>query len=221
MKLNSTKQALIDLVKRKGLVSADDIVKETGLAKATIREHFIQLECDGYVDRIFKAAGRGRPILHYQLSEKGNRLFPSLETDLIWQLLSFLKERGEEHTIEDFFNRFWDERYLKTKKILASSENTIDDKMKALIKVLEDDGFMPEINMDDASNKLNVKQCNCPFSDAVRETRLPCKLEEIFLQKLFNQSVKRTSYIADGDYACNYEISLNQKPNIGGHYDRS
>lgn len=211
---SGTKKELLELLKRNGSVSVDETVQQTGLAKATLREHFSQLERDGYVERTYKASGRGRPCLSFQLSEKGNKLFPSQEADLIKDLFAFLKARGEEHTIEEFFKRMWDDRFLKIKKQMnGSSDDDLEAKVKALADVLEEDGFMPEIELNGQAEMLNVKQCNCPFSDAVRETRLPCKLEAMFLRKLFNQPIKRTSYIAEGDFACNYEISVNQKNN--------
>ena len=43
--------------------------------------------------------------------------------------------------------------------------------------------------------------------EAVRETKLPCKLEVQFYENLFDERVERVGYIPDGDAACTYRIA--------------
>lgn len=199
-------------MKRKGRVSIDEASANTGLAKTTLREHFLQLERDGYINRDYIRSGPGRPSLQYRISNKGNSLFPSSESELIKKLLSYLKEQGDEQTIEDFFNVFWEERLVKARRFMdEKSEHDLKKRLQGLTQMLEDEGFMPEFELSADEKSLSIKECNCPFSETIKETRLPCKLEAMFYRKLFNESTERTTYIADGDYACNYEISLNSE----------
>ncbi|MEX2572838.1 MAG: DeoR family transcriptional regulator [Balneolaceae bacterium] len=205
----SSKKELLNLIKQKGTLSVDEAVRHTRLAKSTLRQHFMQLERDGCIRREYVRSGPGRPSLQYQLTVKGNRLFPSSESDLMRELLKYLREKGDEQTIEEFFDLFWKERLQSARKHMDSvSKQDMDLRLTALMKFLDEEGFMPEFNRDEESNTLTIKECNCPFSEVVKETRLPCKLEAIFYQNLFGGKAKRTSYIADGDFSCTYEISL-------------
>ncbi|MDR8390696.1 winged helix-turn-helix transcriptional regulator [Aliifodinibius sp. S!AR15-10] len=204
-----SKKELLDLIKRNGAISIDDAVDVVELAKTTVREHFLQLERDGYIQRDYVRSGPGRPSLQYQMTQKGNSLFPSSESAMVRELLKYLKQNGEEKTIEDFFETFWDQRIEKARRRMDElSHDGIQAQVEALMKMLEEEGFMPEFNIDEESEALTVKECNCPFSEVVKETKLPCKLEAMFYKKLFERDVERTSYIAEGDYSCTYDISL-------------
>lgn len=207
MNYTGSKKELLDLVKQKGTLSMDEAVSYTSLSKTTLREHFLQLERDGVLRRDYVRSGPGRPSLQYQITPKGNRLFPSSESDLIRQLLKFLKQRGEEEAIEQFFESFWEERLTNAQhRMDDAAEGDIASRIQNLMGFLEDEGFMPEFEMDEDEKKVTIKECNCPFSEVVKETRLPCKLEAMFYQKLFDEEVERTSFIAEGDYSCTYEI---------------
>lgn len=204
-----SKKEIIDLIKRKGTLSIDAAVEEIELAKTTLREHFLQLERDGYVEREYVRSGPGRPSLRYQLTSKGNSLFPSSESALIREMISYFKSRGDGEAIEEFFEAFWESRLEKARKRV--DETSTDDpevRIQILMEMLEKEGFMPEYQVDEDENRLTVKECNCPFSEVIKETRLPCKLEEMFYKKLFNKNAERTTYIAEGDYSCTYNISI-------------
>ena len=116
-----SKKELLDRIKRKGILSIDEAVEYTELAKTTLREHFLQLERDGYIQREYVRSGPGRPSLQYQLTPKGNSLFPSSESALIRKLLKYLKDQGDEETIEEFFQAFWDERLEKAHQRMDKS----------------------------------------------------------------------------------------------------
>lgn len=205
-----SKKELLDLIKQNGTLSMDEAVTHTDLAKTTLREHFLQLERDGYIRREYIRSGPGRPSLQYQISPKGQRLFPSSESDLIRELLKFLKEQGDDQTIEQFFESFWEERLKKARiRMDEASEKEMELRLGKLMGFLEEEGFMPEYETDQEGGSITIKECNCPFSEVVKETRLPCKLEAMFYRKLFNENVERTTYIADGDFSCTYEIPIN------------
>lgn len=204
-----SKKELLDLIKQNGTLSMDEAVSKTDLAKTTLREHFLQLERDGYIRREYIRSGPGRPSLQYQITPKGHRLFPSAESDLIRELLKFLKIKGDVETIEQFFEVFWEERLQNAKVCMeVTGEDHLESRLNKLMGFLEEEGFMPEIEICDSGDKITVKECNCPFREVVKETRLPCKLEAIFYQKLFDEQIERTTYIPDGDFSCTYEIPV-------------
>lgn len=203
-----SKKELLDFIKRKGLATIDEAVTHTGLSKTTLREHLLQLERDGYIIRDYIRMGPGRPSLQYQLTNKGNNLYPSSESALLKDLLKYLKERDGDDTLREFFEMFWEKRIKKAKSRMEElPKENIEERMKMLAKMLEEEGFMPEISIDEEEQELTIKECNCPFSDVVKETRLPCKLEAMFFKSLFDDA-ERISHIAEGDYACTYNIPI-------------
>lgn len=204
-----SKKELLNLIKRNGAISIDDMVDRMELAKTTLREHLMQLERDGYIEREYVRSGPGRPSLQYQLTPKGNSLFPSSESVLIRKLISYLKEQEDEETIEAFFQVFWEERLEEAcERMDETSKDDMQSRVEALTHMLEEEGFMPEFELNSKEETLTIKECNCPFSEVVKETRLPCKLEAMFYKKLFSEKAERTTHIASGDHACTYDIPL-------------
>src|SRR5690625_4004718 len=144
--ITGSKKQLLDLIKKRGTLSVDEAVKKTLLAKTTLREHFLQLERDGLIKREYIRSGPGRPSLHYHLTTAGNRLFPSQESALIRELLAWLKERGEQETMEAFFENFWEERLQDARSHMdAASAGDLPARLEALKEYLKEEGFMPEI----------------------------------------------------------------------------
>lgn len=205
--VTGTKKQILDLLKRRGILSIDEITRGLKPAKTTLREHLLQLESETYIKRTYVSSGPGRPGLHYELTALGHSVYPSGESELMRNFLAYLKNRGEESAIEDFFEGFWDQRLQKAGRLMEKQPLT-DRKAQTdeLMKMLADEGFMPEYELDEDRNILKVRECNCPFSEVVKETRLPCKLEAEFYRRLFGVDVERTSYIADGDHSCSYSI---------------
>jgi len=203
--ITGSKKELLDLIKKKGVVSVDECCEKTDLAKTTLREHFLQLERDGYIKREYLRSGPGRPLLRFKLTKKGHKLFPANESDLMKNLLQFLKQRGSEDLIEEFFRSYWDKRYEKATLLIDEiPDDQIEERLNLLTDLLEDDGFMPDVKYDDQTGNYTIRECNCPFYDIIEETRLPCQLEEEFFKKLFQTKIKRTTFIADGDFSCTY-----------------
>jgi len=206
--LTGSKKDLLEYIKRNGTISIDDLADKMELAKTTLREHLLQMERDDYVARDYKRSGPGRPSLQYRITPKGNDLFPSHESVLARELLRFLKANGKESLMEDFFRQFWEKRLEKAREYFEQipADTSDQERRGVLLEMLEEEGFMPEIDLNEKGNSFTVKECNCPFREVVKETRLPCKLEEMFYKKLLHPDAERSSYIADGDFSCTYEI---------------
>ncbi len=203
---SDTKRALLQLMKRRGEISLDDAVAATGYARTTLREHLTQLERDGLVRHRAERRGRGRPRLRYRITERGERLFPTRDGVLLRALLRFLQEKGFGDQIEAFFASFWEARIEEAEHRLrqAEREGGPARRLDALEALLREEGFMPDVR--EAEGRLVVRECNCPFAEAVKQTRLPCRLEEAFYEAVFDGNVERVDYMPEGDAACTYVI---------------
>lgn len=206
--LTGSKKQLLELIKRNGTISIDNLAAKMDLAKTTLREHLLKMERDDYIARDYQRSGPGRPSLQYRITSKGNEMFPSHESVMARELLKYLKSRGEEDLIEDFFQEFWDQRLEKARQRLEQLPEDVSEmeRLTILSEMLEEEGFMPQIKSNDKDDGFTVKECNCPFREVVKETRLPCKLEEMFYKELLHPDAERSTYIADGDFSCTYVI---------------
>ena len=202
---SDTKRDLLMLMKQQGTISLDDAEEATGLTRTTLREHLGQLERDGLVERSTKRQGRGRPSLRYDLTAEGERLFPSRDNVLLGRLLEFLQLEGKEKLIQTFFEQFWADRLQDVQyRFSKLAPGDQEQRLEVLEQLLREQGFMPEIRQDEEG--LVIRECNCPFPEAVKRTRLPCQLEAAFFEQLFDGRIGRVSYIPDGSPACTYEF---------------
>ncbi len=203
--IGETKKEILDLIKRNAPACLDNIIEHSNLAMTTVREHVTQLEEDGYIKRNYKKVGVGRPKLEFQLTDKGHELYPNHEHLMIKDIIHFLKERGYDHLLEEFFVSFWQNR-IEQAKDFTSTENrqSTSEQLDALENMLVEKGFMASVRRE--NDEIYIEQCNCPFRDVVSESQLPCQLEEKFLKKILNANIERVSYIPDGDNVCAYRI---------------
>ncbi len=213
---SDSKSLILDIIKRLGTADMEQLVERTGLARTTLREHLALLERDGLVHRSHRRNGPGRPALQYRLTREGEDRFPSEERELLGDLIRYLQEEGKQHLLQAFFETFWNKRAARACELMqaAADNNETDPEqtgslppgLKALSDLLESEGFMPEIHYDESDKTLTIRECNCPFKSAIRETSLPCRLEARFYEKIFGQKISRTAFIPDGDDACSYRI---------------
>lgn len=203
------KMALLDLIKYRAAISLEVATEELKLAKTTVRQHLLMMEKQGLVTRRYERererARQGRPKVFFELAQRGQRLYPTQEPALLRELLEFLESTGEQGKIKLFFERYWKKRREQFKTILGSlpsKKTNLEMRMKALHTLLESEGFMPQIER--TGSLITVRECHCPFPEAIRATKLPCKLESDFIKWALKTVIKRTGYIPIGDSACVY-----------------
>jgi predicted ArsR family transcriptional regulator len=206
LKEKDSQTRLLNLIKKQGEITLKQAVEMTELSKTTIREHLTILEKDGYIERYAKREGRGRPELYFHLTQKGHKLFPSHDSKILRDLLRFLKRNEHQDLINAFFEQFWNNRLEEVQfRLNRSDDDSLKTTLSILQDILEEQGFMPEITIE--NERIQVNECNCPFSETIKETKLPCKLEAIFFKKLLNAELNRVRYIPDGNYSCSYELN--------------
>lgn len=201
---SDTRRRLLRLIKQQGSLSIDDAMEALDMARTTIREHLLRLEDQDLVEKYAEATGgRGRPSHHYRLTAHGSALFPSRDGELARELISFLQEEGADDLVLKFFEAFWTKRTEQVQaRLRAVDGDGREARLEVLRSILEDEGFMPEIEAD--ADGVTVRECNCPFAETVQRTKLPCRLEAEFFATLFDTAPERVSYIPEGRSACTY-----------------
>ncbi len=205
-----TKGDLLLLIKQLGAVSLDDAEGATGLTRPTLRQHLGGLERDRLVERSTRKQRRGRPSLRYTLTPEAQALFPSRDDVLLGRLLDYLMQEGHDALVQRFFEHFWDERLRDVRlRVERAQPGDEDSQLAVLADVLREQGFMPEVKHE--AGTILIRECNCPFPEAVKRTRLPCQLEARFFEQLFDDRIRRVTYIPDGFPACSYVFPTQQE----------
>lgn len=79
-----------------------------------------------------------------------------------------------------------------------------EGRLAVLMEILREQGFMPELRRGEQG--LCIRECSCPFPEIVKRSRLPCRLEARFFERVFDEEIDRVTYIPDGFPACTYEF---------------
>jgi predicted ArsR family transcriptional regulator len=202
---SDTRRELLQIIKRRGSLSVDEAMDALGMARTTVREHLLQLKEKNLLSRTSEPKGRGRPSHRYEMTRRAKVLFPSRDGELMGELVEFLKEEDAEDLVETFFERYWTDRTEAVKqKLRAAATDKLEEQLEILRSILEEEGFMPEI--EEKEGAVTVRECNCPFPESVKQTRIPCRLEKNFFETLFQTTLDRVTYIPDGNAACSYEV---------------
>jgi len=202
---SDTRRELLQIIKRRGGLSVDEAMEALDMARTTVREHLLQLREKGLLTRTAERQGRGRPSHRYEMTRRAKVLFPSRDGELMGELVQFLQAEGADDLVEAFFERYWAERTEAAERKLRSvAPDDLEEKLEVLRRLLESEGFMPEVDSGDQT--VTVRECNCPFPESVKQTRIPCQLEKEFYETLFRTALDRVTYIPDGNAACTYEV---------------
>src|SRR5690625_7465931 len=111
----------------------------------------------------------------YSLTSKGHLIYSDREAVLLKSFISFLKKRGEESTIEEFFHTFWEDRYSKAERKIGEVEDDKEEQLQRLADLLSEEGFMPEIEYSEESGTVDVKEWNCAVHEVGKATHLACE----------------------------------------------
>lgn len=177
------RRTILTALRRRGALTTDALMTETGLSKTATRARLLGLMREGMIARVEpEHSGVGRPPIAYELTERGAGIFPVRDAHLLARLLAFLESEGERELSERFFETIWDHRREKLAESLGESAS-IDERVAALKALLEESDFMPKLELTSSGGKrrLRVEECNCPLPHAVRSTKIPCRLEARFL----------------------------------------
>lgn len=205
--LKSSKLAIMDLIKTSGEITLNEITRLIHLGKTTVRQHLQDLESLGLLTSAFRKSARGRPELIYKLTVASQNSFPSQDGKVLQDLIVYAESIGNQNLIQDFFRKFWNLRKKEfQKRIHERSATDLKTRIQVLKAMLTEEGFMPKVEST-AKKQLAIHECNCPFSETVKVTKIPCQLESDFIRFALQVPVKRVKYIPAGDPTCSYRPS--------------
>jgi len=106
--MQSTRWAILDILKRKGQASVDELAGAMDLTPMGIRQHLMILQRDGLVDSSEVRRKTGRPHYVFSLSEQANELFPRNYAMLLDGLLSQIKSQYGDEAVNALFRNMAD-----------------------------------------------------------------------------------------------------------------
>src|SRR5918996_284693 len=159
-----TRERILVLLRRHGSLSAPRLAELLQLTSVGVRRHLALLERDGLVDSTTEKPRRGRPTAVYRLTDAGLETFPRHYDEVAREALAFLKGR-DAATLAQFLA--W-----RNERLVASYAGRVDgatlaERTDALAEVLNEQGFMAEVEPTEGG--LRLCQHNCTVEHLATE----------------------------------------------------
>ncbi|GAA4140757.1 transcriptional regulator [Sphingobacterium kyonggiense] len=204
MKKNNADQILM-LLKMRGELDASVIAEELNLSKEGARQHLVKLFDEGYVEKVCKSNGVGRPFTYYSLSQVGKDKFPDSHADITVQLLRSVKKLLGENALDLLIGDREQLTYARYSEKLGNAKG-IEDKLSKLAEIRSCEGYMAEWKKE--NDCYYFIENHCPICAAATECQQFCRAELKNFRNLLGEEfqVNRTQHILANESRCVYEI---------------
>jgi predicted ArsR family transcriptional regulator len=166
--MESTRQTILNILRRGRQATVDDLTKELDLAPATVRRHLDILARDGYVDVSQVRRQTGRPHYVFALSEAGEDLFPKHYVRITNRMIDEIVQLTPEETSGRSGRELADLVFEKMAQRLAQRigprvhGTTLEERVRATTEVLAEEGIVFDIEPDEGGFLLLGHGCPCP-----------------------------------------------------------
>lgn len=198
-----TRERILVLLRRHGRLSAPRLAGLLELTPVGVRRHLALLERDGLVGATTEKAKRGRPTAVYRLTDAGLETFPRHYDEVASEALAFLKGQ-DAATLAQFLA--WRNERLAASYAGRVEGATLAERTDALAEVLNEQGFMAEV--EPADGGLRLCQHNCTVEHLATELPDLCASEAELFERLLGTRVERETTIVDGAVRCETRIDL-------------
>lgn len=203
-----TKTRLLELVKRHGAQTAQDLAARLGVSVPAARRHLGDLQDQGLVQsRTEKPGGRGRPQHVFALTEKGEAAFPKTYSLLCVDVLRHVRDLYGQGAVTHVLEA----RNAEIAACLDAELRGAPDVQARLARLaprLTEMGFDAALEcVHEAGGEVwYLTQRNCPNLTVARQYQELCAAELRLYAGLLGASVTRESRIACGQGSCRYRV---------------
>lgn len=209
----STRRAILELLKKGKSLSVSELKHDLDITEMAVRKHLVKLEGENLITSQSVRQPMGRPVIFYSLTDSGEDLFPRNYDAIAMEFLTDI----EESMGHDAIDKLFDNREKRMRKSYARRifpEDELSEKVKELVQVQNENGYMSEFNEENEST-ISFSQYNCPIVAIAGKYSKPCECElSLFKSVLGTDNVERVACIAKGESSCKYLIKKESKETV-------
>lgn len=196
---------ILEILKRKGKATLDELAKELGLVPVTVRAHLSVLQREDLVTAEEVRGKVGRPFFVYFLTDEAERLFPKRYHQLANFILESLETSDGAAKLDHLFQRVSDAMVAVHLDRIAGKD--LQTKVAEAVRILNQEGAMAE--WEKTEEGFAVWEHNCPFFLVAQRHPKVCLIDHLFLSKFLGAEVVATHRIVDGHPRCAYRVLAN------------
>jgi len=197
-----SRQQIVEILKRKGKATLEELATQLGLAPITVRAHLSVLERDHLVTAEEVRGKVGRPFYVYSLTESANELFPRNYDALATRILDQLRLENGSAGVARLFHSVADkvaDRYAA--QVFGSD---VQSRLAELAKLLAAEGTLAE--WEQTGEGLFLRSYNCPYYRVARAHPEVCELDRHVFRKVLGTELVHVERMAEGDKRCSYLV---------------
>jgi DeoR family suf operon transcriptional repressor len=200
-----TKRALLNNLKKRGDLSADDLAASLDMTVSGVRQQLSGLQRDGLVAFDEVRSGPGRPRYVYRLTSAADGLYPRAYAEITNELLEYVEDADPE-LLEAIFDKRRGRRIERAQTRMANK--AFPQQVQELAKILDEDGYLADYTELDDGTWL-VTEHNCAIFGVAMRYGQACSSEIEFIRAvLIKADVERVSHMVAGEHHCSYRITL-------------
>ncbi len=203
--MQDTRQQILEIMKRHGEVTVQELSNELGLTSVTVRHHLEILRSEGYItDPEVRRSNRpGRPRYVYRLTSTAADLFPNNYSGLASALLGSIEEcmAPEER----------DEVLERAAKRIADRAGTLPEdpqaRIDSVVTFLNQQGYTSRWDVDEEGSFL-ILVSSCPYFHVSQTRGETCQIDRHMIQLLAGpgSEVTRVKNAASRGGLCVYRL---------------
>ncbi len=200
--MQRTRRQILDILKKQGRATLEELSREVGLSPVTVRVHLSVLQRDDLVN-VEEVRGKvGRPYFVYSLAEEAEEEFPKRYHLLANRLLSGMEDKLPLETLQGVLNHVaavWVEE--KAPRLAGKG---LAERVVEVTRIRTEEGAMAEF--EEVEGGYLLKQYNCPNLLVSRAYTHVCALEERYIAGMLGVPVTHVGAIGSGERVCAYLI---------------
>jgi len=206
--LPESRRRILELVKRGGESTADDIAASLGVTLSGARQHLMALERDGLLEHRSVRGGPGRPRHVFVLTAAGDALFPRAYAELTNELLEYVEDENPA-LLERIFERRAQRRLQRARERMLGK--TFAQRVSVVAAILDEDGYLADFAPRDDGSFV-ITEHNCAVLGVALRYRHACSSELGFLQAALPEAdVTRIAHRINGGHVCAYLVQMPQE----------
>ena len=204
VELQKTRQRIVETLKRAGGGTVGQVAEELGFVAVTVRTHLAILERDGFIfGEERRTGGAGRPHIWYQLTDKGEEIFPRHYDRVANRLLDHLLEIDGPDRVVGILKTIAEDVADEHKDRLAT--RPFEERIKDTTEILSDQGCTAEYNRS-GDSAYRVSIFNCPYRRVMMRHPETCAIELHLLSTLTGAEVEEEMDGSPQGAICSYML---------------